>query len=88
LIQIIPAIGFPRILHSKSSGVSIMSLESILFLGLVIGALVLFASVLAYGDWATRQAMRDIAGPAPSVKPRKSHDEQSVKDGARYKAAA
>jgi hypothetical protein len=43
-----------------------MPLESILFLGLVIGALVLFAAVLAYGDWTTRQATREIAKSQPS----------------------
>jgi regulatory protein YycH of two-component signal transduction system YycFG len=43
-----------------------MSLESILFLGIVTGALVVFAAVLAYGDWTTRQAMREIAKSQPS----------------------
>ena len=43
-----------------------MPLGSILFLALVIGALILFAVALAYGDWATRQAMRQI-GAAPKV---------------------
>ena len=44
-----------------------MPLESVVFLSLVIGALILFASALAYGDWATRQAMREIAVPQPSA---------------------
>ena len=43
-----------------------MPLESTLFLVLVIGALILFAAALAYGDWATRQAMRQI-GAAPKA---------------------
>ena len=43
-----------------------MPLESILFLGLVIGALIVFAAALAYGDWATRQAMREITASQPS----------------------
>jgi len=43
-----------------------MPLESVLFLSLVIGALILFAAVLAYGDWATRQAMCEITGSQPS----------------------
>jgi hypothetical protein len=49
-----------------------MPLESILFLALVIGALILFATVLAYGDWATRQAMREMTGSQPSAKGRKT----------------
>lgn len=43
-----------------------MPLESILLLALVIGALILFGAVLAYGDWATRQAMREMADSQPS----------------------
>ena len=33
-----------------------MPTESILFLGLVIGALVQFAAALSYAEWATRHA--------------------------------
>ena len=36
-----------------------MPIESILFVGLVIAALVEFAAVLTYAEWATRHAMRD-----------------------------
>ena len=45
-----------------------MPLESVLFLVLVIGALAVFAAVLLYADWATRQVMREsTALPLPSA---------------------
>jgi hypothetical protein len=66
-----------------------MSLENILFLALVIGALILFASVLAYGDWATRQAMREIADSRlSSVKLRKTPNAHAPTSVPRHKAAA
>jgi hypothetical protein len=43
-----------------------MPLESILYLCLVVGAFAVFAIVLAYGDWATRQVTRDAV---PFVSP-------------------
>jgi hypothetical protein len=43
-----------------------MPLESILYLCLVVGAFTVFAIVLAYGDWATRQVTRDAV---PFVSP-------------------
>ena len=43
-----------------------MPVESILFLAIAIGALILFAAALAFGDWATCQAMREIADSQPS----------------------
>ncbi|HEX3484101.1 MAG TPA: hypothetical protein VHT51_03515 [Micropepsaceae bacterium] len=50
-----------------------MPLESILFLALVIAALVIFAAVLTYAEWTTRQVMRESADaetrPAASAKP-------------------
>ncbi len=56
-----------------------MPLESVLFLSLVIGALILFAAALAYGDWATREAKREITDSQPSsAKVRKPRDEQSA----------
>jgi hypothetical protein len=66
-----------------------MSLESILFLGLSIGALVLFAGVLAYGDWTTRQAMREIAESQPSsAKVREASPKHTAAKVPAQKAAA
>jgi hypothetical protein len=42
-----------------------MPLESVLFLVLVIGALAVFAAVLLYADWATRQVMRESTALPP-----------------------
>jgi hypothetical protein len=36
-----------------------MPIESVLFVGLVIGALAEFAAVLTYAEWATRHATDD-----------------------------
>jgi hypothetical protein len=67
LIQIIA--GPWRSIHlSKWSfdkkGVRVMPLESILFLSLVVGCLVLFAAALTYGERASKQAERESALPA------------------------
>jgi hypothetical protein len=66
-----------------------MSLESILFLGLSIGALVLFGAVLAYGDWTARQAMRELAESQPSTaKVRKTSTAYTATKVPAQKAAA
>ena len=41
-----------------------MPLESILYLCLVVGTFAVFAIVLAYGDWATRQVTREAVSPS------------------------
>ena len=41
-----------------------MPLESILFLALVIAALSVFTATLAYGQWVTRNVVRDSTSPA------------------------
>ena len=47
-----------------------MPLESILFLSLVVGALTLFAVVLAYADWSTSKVTRVAdAAARPSKNP-------------------
>ena len=49
-------------------GVFAMPLESILFLCFVVGALTLFAIVLAYADWVSRSVMQDaVPFVSPSV---------------------
>ncbi len=66
-----------------------MSLENILFLALVIGAMILFAAVLAYGDWATRQAMREIAESRPCcAKNRQTIPAHAANSAPDYEAAA
>jgi hypothetical protein len=42
----------------------IMPLESILYVGFVVAALVLFAAALAYAEWATRHANDSVPRPA------------------------
>ena len=39
-----------------------MPLESILYVGFVISALAVFASALAYAEWATRHAIENTPG--------------------------
>ena len=41
-----------------------MPLESILYVGFVVAALVLFAAALAYAEWATRHANDGVSKPA------------------------
>jgi len=41
-----------------------MPLESILYVAFVLAALTLFASVLAYAEWATRHANDGVYKPA------------------------
>jgi predicted negative regulator of RcsB-dependent stress response len=66
-----------------------MPLESILFLALVIGALIVFAVVLAYADWATRQAMRETAASRPSsVHVRKTPAANPAENAPDHRAAA
>ena len=66
-----------------------MPFESILFLVLVIGAFTLFAAVLAYGDWATRQVTRESAAlPASSVNIAETAPTHRVKRTPSVKAAA
>jgi hypothetical protein len=66
-----------------------MPVESILFLSLAIGALILFAAALAYGDWATRQAMREITDSQPtSAKVRKTSAALAALKAPAQKAAA
>ena len=46
-----------------------MSLESLLFLALVIGALSVFTATLSYGQWVTRNVVQDaISAAAKSLK--------------------
>jgi hypothetical protein len=66
-----------------------MPLESIVFLALVIGALILFAAALGYGDWATRQVMREIVDSQPSsAKVRNTSAAHAAKRVPTQKAAA
>ena len=44
-----------------------MPLESILFLALVIAALSVFTATLAYGQWVTRNVVRDSTSIAPKA---------------------
>ena len=46
---------------------SVMPVESILFLGLVISALAVFAATLTYAEWATRQAASNTL-PSAQIK--------------------
>jgi hypothetical protein len=45
-----------------------MPIESIMFVGLVIAALVEFAAVLSYAEWATRHATDDERPRRPQIK--------------------
>ena len=65
-----------------------MPLESVLYLAFVIGALILFAAALAYGDWATRHAMGEVAAPkASSTTFRKNSAAQAALSEPAQKAA-
>jgi hypothetical protein len=44
-----------------------MPLESILFLALVIAALGVFTATLTYGQWVTRNVVRDSTSAAPKA---------------------
>lgn len=57
-----------------------MDIYSIIIVSLIVSAFLLFASVLMYGDYATRQARQAQAnkatqvGPAPSFSPAEHRD--------------
>jgi hypothetical protein len=54
-----------------------MPLENVLFLALVVGALILFAAVLAYADWATSRVMRaSAAAKLPAMNAAKKQSAQ------------
>jgi len=55
-----------------------MPLESILYVGFVVSALILFASVLAYAEWATRQVNNDSSRPEKIAKPAQSRPEAAA----------
>jgi len=44
-----------------------MPLESILYVAFVLAVMGVFAAVLTYAEWATRQAMRSEASAVPQV---------------------
>ena len=55
-----------------------MPLENILYLSMVITAMVLFAAVLAYGEWVTRHAansIRSTEGPIAGKRTGHNDDE-------------
>ena len=62
-----------------------MPLSSVLFLGLVVGALTWFASVLAYGEWMTRRAVIEEAQRI--LQAQKSANEAAAAEAAYKKAA-
>ena len=51
-----------------------MPLESIVYVTFVLSALALFASALAYADWATRHANDPIRTPARFAQEKLAHD--------------
>jgi hypothetical protein len=54
-----------------------MPLESILYVGFVVAALVVFAAALAYAEWATRHANDSVSRPAQFKEERPPYHNQS-----------